>query len=601
MKSLLIVGALALLGTAVGCSSSSSSGGSTTSTTMSISGTMGGLSTSSVNSSSLSTFGYIKNEAITAVAAFSTPGTGDGAVSAQSNQCADGSYYRVLCSAWSTPPVAAYGDVSCGGSASGSFTVAGLPKNTDISCAVRKSTDGSTFVAFANLELPAASLTGSTTTISAAGDLQLSISVGTNGTITTTVTSGDNTADDSVGNVTVDATSMTGFYSMVCPSDLGTENQIKCKCMLLADKNGGESQETCVANSAANVTAEKFSINLNVYPGTVGGSGLDLNEDGKVDIAAGGTLYAGTIWGAATSGGSPCSSAGECVSAKSGTAEGLPTMGGTITWASGLDSAFTWPSTVALKCNGGSTVNVAVGTVPGSTATQTQWTTWLRALVQSHVTACGATVGGVTNVTWGGCGVSDKDTADDDAFCVGNFTWNVLQASNVNLPDVRWDFSKMCTESGCSSTMVNTAIQVKGIDFKQDGTVDHFQLAPNGRYVLDQFLPNKTGTGGSMRTHSDYSMQYSCTGLTGDAACSMLSDTTNAYLECHVGEELVINFIPATSGYNVVFDVSTHLRFGTVRGGTLNSGANRHAYSQCISKMAVSTTAGGFLARATKL
>jgi len=127
----------ALLGLAACSGSSSSGGGAAAATTFSLTGSMSGLSaTTTLMTNEMSTMDYAKYYAALGVSEItpkSGSGRGDNDLSSLSNQCADGSYYRVLCTSWSVPPVAAYGEVACGGSSSGAFTVTGLPLNSEIS------------------------------------------------------------------------------------------------------------------------------------------------------------------------------------------------------------------------------------------------------------------------------------------------------------------------------------------------------------------------------------------------------------------------------------------------------------------------------------
>ena len=573
--------------------SGGSSGGSRS--TMSISGVMGGLSRSA-SATSLSAAGYIQNQVVTAIA-MSSGGTGENNGSLAANQCADGAYYRVLCTAWSSPPVSAYGEVACGGATSGSFTVSGLPLDTDLTCAVRKSSDGASFVPFANLELPAASLSGGTATINADGDIALSISVSASGDITTTVTSGDNKADDNASAV-VNAAGITGFYNLSCPSTASAADQVKCKCFLF-ESASYQNKEACIAANAAAITDTAFTINLNVYEGTVQTGGLDMNGDGTSDLAAGANIYAGTIWGAEDTG-SACTVAAGCSSMKTTAAEGLPTFAGAISWTlPNVQNAIPWTTVGAqLKCGTmGGTTTVTIPAVPNSTATQTDWVNWLVSVVDAYdgVAAC--------TTEWQGCNAMVAvGSRHLDKFCVTNFANSVLRESNVTLPRINIDWSTMCNDTGCGGALDPSAILVEGIDFDGSGATQSYLPSPQGRFVIDQFLPNSAGTGGALQSKSEYTQTYPCSTLAGAQSCHN-SSAANGFLECKIGEELHINFMPSgTAGiFNTVFESTEVVRGGRIRGGTMEGTYTRDGYSQCVSVLDLGTSVPSFLARATKL
>jgi hypothetical protein len=591
---IVMLGALASAFLAVGCSKSSdSAAASGGSTTWALSGTMGGLSrvANLESESQLDLMGYMKNQAITLAASIggqAKVGTGGG-VTSQSSACSDGKYYRVLCSAWSVPPVAAYGDVSCGGANSGSFTVSGLPLNTDISCAIRKSTDGSSFTPFANIELPAkTTIGGGVSTINASGNMALTITVGSNGTITTEVTSGDNKADDSA-SATVTPSSISGFYNMSCDAALGADNFKMCKCFLFYQSgNPGD----CVNNGSHTSIPDSsaMTINFNVYKGMSGSSGIDF---GHGDVFPANTaIYAGTVW-AANNGGNACTSAGSCTSMRSGAGEGLPLFTG-LTWEdSAAAAALTWTTgTVSLKCGSGN-ANVTVGAIPNSSATRANWLTWLQNIVQSYDTAC--------STAFMGCNASDGSW-HTDPFCVGNFTWNVLdQAENVNLPRLRWDFSNShtCDNTGCTANSIAAnMLMVEGVDFNSSGAVEHYMPSPRNRYVFDQFLPNSSGNGGSLKSKGEDMRGFQCSSPPSGVTCSDAATTANAWVECRSERVLNINFIPDGSGnFNMVFDEKNSVRDGKYKGGSVN---NTDAYSVCAAYLA-SDVSPQFMTKATKL
>ena len=587
----LVLGALASALLGVGCSKSSSGAGSSNGTTMALTGTVGGLSLFAANSQ-LDFEGYLRNQLISAVVTLSgsAPVGSDGdSISALSNQCSDGHYYRVLCTAWSVPPVAVYGDVSCGGSNSGSFTVSGLPLNTDTSCAIRKSPDGSSFAALANIELPASTtISGGVSTINASDNIALAITVSSSGSISTTVTAGDNKADDSV-SVSVSPSSLTGFYNMTCPVELGSDNSKLCKCFLFSTGD----KTTCLASGHASIpSSSAMTINFSVYKGMSGSSGIDFEGDSTIDYPANTAIYAGTVWASHNSG-NACSSAGSCTSMRTGAGEGLPAFSG-LTWEdSSAAAAVTWTTgTVSVPCGSGN-ANVTIGTIPNSSATRASWLTWLQNIVSSYDTSC--------STAFSGCGAADGSWSTDP-FCVGNFTWNVLErASNVNIPRVRWDFSNShtCNSSGCTANSIAAnMMMVEGIEFNSSGNPTHYMPSPSNRYVFDQFLPNSTGNGGFLRSKGDDTRGFPCSSAPSGVSCSSAATSANAWVECKTGRELKINFIPDGSGsFNMVFDEQTTIRSGVYKGGSVN---NQNAYSVCKAYLS-SEVSPQFLAKATKL
>ncbi len=628
-KSLVLLMAGAAL---VNCSASSGGDTASTASTWALSGTMSGLSYMSVEPQ-MSMAEYAKNEAVTALATMSAQkpiskqGTGEGENSAMA-ACTDGKYYRVLCSAWSTPPVSAYGDVSCSG-ASGSFTVSGLPLNTDITCAVRRSSDNSSFVPFATLELPASSTTsGTSDSIVASGNMALAISVSSTGSITTTVTSGssNNKGTQTVGSGTADLTTMTGFYNLSCDATSDSTNNTKCKCFI--GGSNSESKETCVSNGAVNVTVPGSgviqTVNLAVYKALVQTGGVDFNGDSTIDLTAGSTVFGGTVWGA-SNGGNSCTSAGSCNSSRGASGEAFPTFSGQLAWTGTTSTAaIAFATSVSASTTCGTNATVTIPAVPtssgprysntdnGTDGTISSWQDWLRTVEKNYVTAFNTACGADPSV-WNGCGVAIGSVHNDPS-CTGNFIWNVYKNwTNANLlPRLDWEWS--CGNTGCPTTFGTTGVgnlSVKGIEFNgTTGVATKYQPEPEARYVMDQFIPNSAGTGGSLKSKNDNKRMYYCNAISGTptigAACpgGAAGQATQGF-ECGVGEEMTIKFLPSsTTGiFNLVFSQTQFVRYGTFRGpnGNTYSLDGTNAFSQCVAVTGNSTTVPSFLAKATKL
>lgn len=603
----LLISAIAAL-SAVGCSKGSDSAAGDSTPTMSITGTMAvSMAPMSVDPE-ISAWDYVRSEAAAAVASISLSANGDGSGQPSTQTaCTDGFHYRVLCSAWSTPPVSAYGDVSCSGG-SGGFTVAGLPLNTEISCFIRKSTDGTTFKPFATLELPAASLSGTTDTIVSSGDMALTVSVNSaTGVVGVTVASGTNstTTDAAAGAANVDPATLSGFYNMTCPE--GQTDTVYCKCFIL----GNGDKDTCIAGSASSVTATAMTVNLNVYKGVATGAGVDLNGDATVDVAAGGSVFAGTIWGASNAS-AACTSAGACTSMRTGAGEGLPAITN-LDWSTtaaslAASAAITWTTGAQAFTCGGSTANATIGAIPGAGATRLQWLTWLQNLVDSYSAACDTVAGSAAAGAWQGCNVAVVSAnRDQDAFCVGNFVWQIYQQaarnSGYNLPKIRWDWSQNCSSSGCSSTVASKQLMIEGIDF--NGVVDasvptFYNPTSENRFMFDQWLPNAAGTGGSLKEHGEDFRSFDCATPPSGVTCTAAAVTAGSWAECKTKREMIIKFIPGTTAgtFNTVFNETNSVAYGKYRGGAAEG---TDAYAACAAYLAGSGTSPAFVALATKL
>ncbi|HEX4923274.1 MAG TPA: hypothetical protein VFV50_04280, partial [Bdellovibrionales bacterium] len=146
-------------------------------------------------------------------------------------QCSDGKYYQVYCVSFTDTPVAASGDVNCSGS-SGGFTVAGLPVNEAIGCFVRRSTDGASYSTLGTIEIPATGIGGTTSAITSSGDIGMTVAIGSDGTITAEVVSGEVETDPGAAT---DPTAFNGIYKIFCAASgdgtvYNAQDVINCKC-----------------------------------------------------------------------------------------------------------------------------------------------------------------------------------------------------------------------------------------------------------------------------------------------------------------------------------------------------------------------------------
>lgn len=582
--------------------------GPTTVSSISISGTVGGLS------------------AFSAFSAFS-----DMNVSLASNLCADGNYYRVRCLSWTNSTATeSEADVKCGGTNSGSFIVKNLKPNSDITCFVRKSTDGTTYSAFASIELPAASLSGTTDTINSSGNLALSVTVNSNGTISTTVTSGSSTTQKPP-STTTNPTTFNGFYNVTC-SGLTDDSQRKsCKCFLFSETVGsyasspGGSQSGCFADTITNVDtnipdATTTTIDANVYTATVGSGGLDLNGDGTADLKFGDKLQAISLWKAEDTG-AACTAAASCVTARGAGGEGATTLGGSFSWDASSapfpGNALAWQTgAVSLGDKCGSlgadpcNVNLTTNAVPSNTANRGAWLTWIRAIATTSDYYCDGVA-------------AYNSSTNDDAFCLANFISQVYEKSVHILPKISLEVCRIngvCT-GGTSPAPASSEgmIGVDGLEFDGSGnvkTAKSIGATTSKRIVFEQWTP-ATGGGGSFKQAHDDRRWLICLGATGtDSSSGVFGCGTGASspmdtatgLECFTREEQAIRFMPARSGtYKIGFKKTSTVKFGRIRGGDSDGdeqggtgGGLVNATSKC--KAIFGTNGGGdFFANATKL
>ncbi|MCB0379266.1 MAG: hypothetical protein KDD33_12305 [Bdellovibrionales bacterium] len=614
----LICAGLSLLFTAA-CSSSSS--GSSSATTYTLSGTLDpGNSSSSLNASLDSSFDL----EILGLRPFAR------------TQCNDGFYYSVYCVSFSTPPVAAEGDVDCGNG--GGFSVAGLPLNEPIGCFVRRyqsdsATTGSNVGA---IEIPAANLNGSTDTIVAGGNVQLAVSVNSSGTISATVQSGGdnlNTTTDSTVDSAFTAANMNGVWALTCDSENGgsTFTPGLCKCFLGESSYGSDynNQDECLADSngpgAAISGTVSLGIGMYIYTAT---ANTDIPLDNNQSLPSGSSIKAISIWGAS---GTP----GSYVSLKTG-GEGVTNLGGAITWGTTpLDptQAIAW-TTGSVNIQDGNNASKSV-TIPSlsnpETMTHSQWLTWIDSIVASaeasgfdcnwgpgdsnanqNNTSLGKNidcinqileglskddVGAVVPRIWiqsycdqNGCLISTDNTNDS---AKSYYSANALNYAHIEIEGWHLDYPEPWTAADLSSTGPTT------------GTDSGIGLDPGNRYVFEPLIVTPKGAG--FRQGNEYERHFECvdSGATSeqvqDAACTSGSHYNE--LICYVSEELAIKFIGSASPMDVIFDQLQSVVYARLvrHSGTespLTPSSTSGALGLCQSK--ISSGNGTFMAKATK-
>lgn len=572
--------ALGFLGLAA-CSSSSSGGDASTSG-WTLSGNMSVSSSTMLFSKDVRPSNWRSELASNALELFAEDGV------SKASACSDGNYYRVLCTSWSVPPSVAYGDVSCSGS-TGSFSVAGLPLDTEISCFIRKSTDNTTFKPFGTIELPAQGLGGSTDMISASGNMAVTVAVDSTGTITATVSSGTNKSEDSVSSKSPTATTMNGFYKLACDTATDTETLTKCKCFMF-NHGAYNSDSACIAASGAAIDASTSTMNidLNLYNASIS---QDITEDGKVILPSGSTAQGVTVWGATCSG----STASTCTSDRGAGGEGLSNQTG-LTWASSqATTAIAW-TTGSVTVDG---LTFTAASLPANTATAGTWYNYVKGMIPNGFTC-----------SWGPGGTTTGATAKTHAWCVAEFAEHYLGKENTsyNFPRVRIDI-KCAANSSCDDTLsTNIMVNVEGLHFEYPSTDTDFSdntpqgmnfgPSPRNRYVFEQWMPTSTG-GGFKQRHSE-KRWYPCSTSGGSGTVANTSCTgTYDGVECFMNEEMSIKFsATGTSGtYTLGFN-----KVNTVFGGvyrTQNTTLNgQNAYTACLEQ--AGATGGQFFVKGVK-
>ena len=627
---LCLKGIIFLLGvlTLAACSSSSSGGGSSSST-YTLSGTLDpGASASSLSQSLMKKYD-ISELAFTQFA---------------KTQCTDGKFYGVYCVSFSTPPVAAEGNVDC--SNGGAFSVAGLPLNEPIGCFVRRyeSASATTSTSVGAIEIPAANLNGSSDTLVSSGDVQLAVTVSASGTITASVQSGaDNLGggDTSAVDAAFTAANMNGVYKLSCDSSNGGSNFTPglCKCFLGEDSYGAAgyaNQDDCMNDSGgpgASITGSvDLGIGLYIYEALTNSS---IPTENGQSIPSGANVKAISIW---STSGTP----GSYVSNKTG-GEGVTTLGGALTWTTTpLDptAAVGW-TTGSVTVQDGTSTNRSV-TVPALPADpnvmdHTQWMTWIASLVSAAETA-----GFVCN--WGpndaNAHSSQAGTNLANNIECANQVLESFNNDNVDATLPRLHVRPYCDQNGClisddgtndsarpyynANTMDFARIDFEGwhLDYPQawantddystggtdigpaSGLNAGIGMEPSSRHVFEPLIITPGGAG--FRQRHDFENRYECvSGAAGTNQVSNAACTGGGFWElvCYMSEELAIKFIGTSAPMDVVFDqieapVSARLFRHNGGAPTEETPSGTDVLSMCSA--AAGGGGGTFMATATK-
>ena len=521
-------------------------------------------------------------------------------VNAMATQCSDGYYYNVYCVSYSEPPTAATGAVVCSGG-TGSFTVSGLPLSAEIGCFVRRSSNDTTYTTLGTIEIPTTSLSGGTTSIVSQGDLQLAIDLKTDGSITTTVTSGSSNVTSPVTAGTgLDTTQYTGFWKINCDATATSDlvNPVKCKCSnggqsLPAYQGGGsknpnppiDTEQACINDNAAAVTVtdtEQF-IEINMYKAT---PASPLLIGTGVTIPAGTAVPVISVWSASSA----------TVSARGTGGEGAATsvkdkMGSAVSldWSSvRATNPISWDVTGTKTLGNGVSVDLttANGAAPMPTGATTAliWKNWIKALYSNST--------GFT-CTWGTPSVND-------AGCLSEFTERVIHENrNVNLPSVR--IERNCTSTGCDASVANARVFVDG--YKSDysaiawgSSTDSVGLTSDGvsaevrnRYVFEPF--EATSTGGGFTQHNFRNNGYKCatSSSTGVLVSPYCTGTGGNYVNCGIREEIAIRFKPSSfTLMTIFFENRSSVAFASLdkwSSGVKTSGSFTEAMTICSAAM----------------
>ncbi|MCB9073343.1 MAG: hypothetical protein H6623_06950 [Bdellovibrionaceae bacterium] len=621
---LLAAGALALTGAAC----SSGGGGSTAASTYTLSGTLDpGQSSSSF-------------EGMTP-ASKAVDLSFLGIHTLSRTQCSDGYYYSVYCVSFSTPPVAAEGNVDC--TNGGAFSVSGLPLSEPIGCFVRRydSDSSTTGTNVGAIEIPANNLNGSTDTIVSSGNVSLSVSIDSSGTITAQVQSGGSNIDTG-GDTSTDsaftASNMNGVWSLTCDSQNGGTNFTPglCKCFLGEDAYSSHysNKEQCLNDpngaGAALTGTIGMGIGLYIHEATANTT-IPLDNNGS--IASGSTIKAISIWGTS---GTP----GNYVSLKTG-GEGVTNLGGAITWSTSPAD----PTTAIAWTSGSVTINdhqshSVTFTVPAlsnaNTKTHSQWMSWIASLVTAaegggfacsrgpsdayaHYTQTGT--GLASNIE---CANEVLEALRDGSpytlprmyihpFCNNNgclistdandnanpyYSANAFNAAHLEFENWKLNYS---TSAWASTDNNSSVAPASGLDAG-------IGVGPGSRFVFEPLITNAKGAGFKQRSENE--QHYECGSGTPqndwqvqDANCNVQSGEFYE-LVCHVAEELAIKFIGTSSPMDVVFNqlqtpVSARLIKHTGSGTTeVTPATSGGVIALCKAK--AGSGGGTFMAKATK-
>lgn len=495
--------------------------------------------------------------------------------------CNDGQFYSVFCMTFTSPPVAAEGDVSCTGS-SGAFTVDGLPKGEPIFCVIRRYEDA-TATSGTNvgaIEIPTANLSGSSDTIVGDGNLTMAVTMGADGAITAEVT-GD-TSDGS--NADVDnfftPTNVNGTWRLACDNDNGGTqfSAGACKCFLgdnFYSEGGYSNQDECLAdpNGPGNgiTSAVTLDIDMFIHPVTTNGV---VSTDGG-DIPDGTDMKAVSIWAAGTKG------AG---------GEGVTDLGGALVWDTTVENpatAIAWTNApVTIQDGADADITFTVPALPGdaNTMDHEDWVTWMQsvaALAEGQNFDC----------TWGPSSnaVDNNANLDQSVECI-NQVMNALTDESVNATVPRVELRPFCDQNGCDLTDdgadsgdssiynanafdhvrvefedwhldYNQTSWTDSDDYSQSGddigpSSDGIGVSPKSRFVFEPLIIHPNGAGFRQGHHGE--RHYQCLSSGGDVTNAACSSGTSYYeLVCYYTEQLAIKFIGTASPMDVIFDSLT--------------------------------------------
>ncbi len=545
--------------------------------------------------------------------------------------CTDGFYYAVYCLSYSSPPVAAEGDVDCAGD--GAFTVEGLPKGAPVGCFVVRyesavSTDPETVGA---IQIPASNINGSSDTLVTSGDVVLSVSIDDSGTISATVVSGE-LDDQGVSDTSTTFTSaaINGVWKLECNSNAGGNefSAGKCKCFLgegFFAAAGYADDDACFndpnGSGAAITETVKFGIGMYIYNATANQDiPMGDNEDDGV-IPNGTAIKAISIWGTTGS--------GPYTSLKGSGGEGVSDLGGALSWATtplNPTAAIAWTSGSVTIDDDDEEITFMLPSLTAKgrfalPATHAEWMTWIGA------TADAAQAAGF-DCTYG---PNDAAARTSGLFSLNNDCMNqVLQAlrdkEDYILPRV--EVRSYCDHEGClvssdiadalleyydadAQDYVHVELEGLHLDYPHPWTKvdlsattaeeDGIGLAPKARKVFEPLLSFPGGAG--FRQHHHDERRFHCLtsgGEVNNATCS--SPSAHYELTCHYREELSIKFL-GSAPFNVLFDQSqsvgyAELRSQTMEGMSVVNPTGTTALSMCKDK--IGAGGGKFFAKATK-
>ncbi|MCB0413569.1 MAG: hypothetical protein KDD50_04510 [Bdellovibrionales bacterium] len=552
--------------------------------------------------------------------------------------CSDGYYYSLYCVSFSTPPVAAEGNVDCSGG--GSFTVSGLPKGNAVGCFVRRYSDSSSSSSAATtvgaVQIPAANIGGSTDTLVSNGDVGLNVALSSSGSISANVTSGtvnDNLSTDT-SSTAFTASNMNGVWNLTCNSNNGGTafSAGRCKCFLgesFYSEGSYSNQEQCMDDPngpGAGITSTvQMGIGIYIHKAT---ALSNIPIENNQTIPSGSTINAISIWGTS---GSP----GSYISLKGSGGEGVTTLGGALSWDTSTEDPTTsvaWSESTSVTIKDGNSNNITF-TLPAkidfNTAHHEAMVNYLRSL-GALADAQGFTC------TWG---PNDSDAyntgtgaLEDNIECLNQVLSAISSNESIILPRVR--LKPFCDQNGCQISKVaadssnpyyNTSAFNKLRIETEDGGLDYpttwsssddysssgtnigpksnsIGISPKARYVFQplDILPNGAG----FRDGHHDERHFECKASGGDvnnAACS--ASNTYYYLKCQAREELAIKFIGSSEPFDVIFDQTQSIAYAELRKHDSNGESSvtptgTDTLTMCATKL--NNYGGSFMATATK-